>query len=207
MALIDFFDRGALINPNGVAFAMAGCEWSFAQAQDQSCRIANGLLARGIGKGSHGAVLAGNDPAAWLCVVGLWRAGLAWVPLNPRDAAPESAALVGGFDVDTLFFQAAFVSVVAQLQASCPGLKHIICIDGEAEGALCLAELIADATTTAPAIAASGDDVIAIMPTGGTTGTPKGVMQTNRNLSLSIINGVINTPYAPGEQIVNLAGA
>ena len=164
-------------------------------------------MARGIGKGSHGAVLAGNDPAAWLCVVGLWRAGLAWVPLNPRDAAPESAALVGGFDVDTLFFQAAFVSVVAQLQASCPGLKHIICIDGEAEGALCLAELIADATTTAPAIAASGDDVIAIMPTGGTTGTPKGVMQTNRNLSLSIINGVINTPYAPGEQIVNLAGA
>lgn len=207
MALIDFFDRGALINPHGVAFAMAGREWSFAEAQAHSCQVANGLLARGIGKGSHGAVLAGNDPAAWLCVVGLWRAGVAWVPLNPRDAAPESAALVGGFDVDTLFFQAAFAPVVATLQASCPGLKHIICIDGKVEGALGLDELMAGAPTTAPAIAASNDDVIAIMPTGGTTGLPKGVMQTNRNLSLSILNGVINTPYAPGEPIVNLAGA
>jgi len=207
MALIDFFDRGCLINAQGIAFAMAGREWTFAESQDHSCRIANGLLARGIGKGQHGAVLAGNDPAAWLCVVGFWRAGVTWVPLNPRDTAQDSAALVDGFDVDTLFFQSAFAPVVQELRATCPRIKHIVCIDGEVEDTLSLDELIAGTDATPPAIGSSQDDVIAIMPTGGTTGLPKGVMQTNRNLSLSILNGVINTPYAPGEPIVNLAGA
>ena len=207
MALIDFFDRGFLINRDGIAFAMGEREWSFAEAQAHSCRIANGLLARGFGKGNHGAVLAGNDPAAWLCVVGFWRAGIAWVPLNPRDAAPESASLIDGFDVDVLFFQKAFAPLVQELRASCPRLKQVVCIDDTVEGALSLDELIEGAAATPPAIDATQDDMIAIMPTGGTTGLPKGVMQTNRNLSLSILNGVINTPYAPGEPIVNLAGA
>ena len=207
MALIDFFDRGCLVNREGIAFAMAGREWSFNEATAHSRRVANGLLARGIGKGTHGAVLAGNDPAAWLCVVGFWRAGIAWVPLNPRASAAESIALVQGFDVDTLFFQSAFAPVVRELRAACPDLKHLVCIDGEAEGAQSLDGLIAQADAATPMVTTGPDDVIAIMPTGGTTGLPKGVMQTNRNLSLSVINGVINSPYAPGEQIVNLAAA
>jgi len=207
MALIDFFDRGCLVNRDGIAFAMNGREWTFGEAQELTNRIANGLLMRGIGKGKHGAVLAGNDPAAWLCVLGFWRAGLAWVPLNPRGSAAESASLIGGFDVDTLFFQSAFAPLVAELQASCPGLKHLVCIDGTAEGAISLDDLISATAPTPPAFLSAPDDVIAIMPTGGTTGLPKGVMQTNRNLSLSILNGVINSPYAPGEPIVNLAAA
>jgi acyl-CoA synthetase (AMP-forming)/AMP-acid ligase II len=207
MALIDFFDRGCLLNRDGVAFAMGEREWTFAEAQELTNRIANGLLARGLGKGQHGAVLAGNDPAAWLCVLGFWRAGLAWVPLNPRSSAAESIGLIDGFDVDTLFFQSAFTPVVQELRAACSGLKQLICIDGDAEGAISLEELIAGADATFPSFVSAPDDMIAIMPTGGTTGLPKGVMQTNRNLSLSILNGVINSPYTPGEPIVNLAAA
>ena len=207
MALIDFFDRGCLLNRDGVAFAMDDRAWTFAESYSHTCRVANGLLVRGIGKGQHGAVLAGNDPAAWLCVLGFWRAGVAWVPLNPRSSAAESISLIEGFDVDTLFFQKAFAPIVADLRASCPGLKHLVCIDGETDTALSLKELIADASPTIPSFVSAPEDMIAIMPTGGTTGLPKGVMQTNRNLSLSILNGVINSPYAPGEPIVNLAAA
>ena len=90
--------------------------------------------------------------------------------------------------------------VAEALRAACPSLKHLVCIDGEAEGALSLDELTAVAAPTPPAFITESDDVIALMPTGGTTGLPKGVMQTNRNLSLSILNGVINSPYAPGER-------
>ena len=207
MALIDYFDRGCLVNRDGIAFAMGGQEWSFGEAQALTCRVANGLLTRGLGRGRHGAVLAGNDPAAWICVLGMWRAGVVWVPLNPRSSAAESGDLLNGFDVETLFFQSVFASVARELAANCPGLVNLVCLDGECDGAISLDAFLADVDATPPAFVSAPDDVIAIMPTGGTTGRPKGVMQTNRNLSLSVLNGVINSSYAVDERIVNLAAA
>ncbi|MEY2927362.1 MAG: hypothetical protein RL367_1839 [Pseudomonadota bacterium] len=207
MALIDFFDRGHTVNPHGVAYAMGERQWTYAEAHATTCQVAGGLIARGIGRGNHGAVLAGNDPLAWQCVLGFWRAGVAWVPLNPRSPAEEATALLNGFDVDVLFFQAAFAPVAVVLKSACPQLSLIVCIDGDVDGFVSLTDLIAGQADTAPNIACDTDDLIAIMPTGGTTGLPKGVMQTHRNLSLSILNGVINSPYAPGEAIVNLAAA
>lgn len=40
--------------------------------------------------GAHGAVLAPNDPLAFVCTLGLLRVGLGWLPLNARDAAEMS---------------------------------------------------------------------------------------------------------------------
>ncbi len=207
MALIDFFDRGHTVNPQGVAYKMGDRQWSYAEAHAATCQIANGLIARGFGRGKHGAVLAGNDPLAWQCVLGFWRAGVAWVPLNPRSPAAESAAMLSGFDVDILFFQSALAPVAEAIKAASPQLKLLVCIDGEGEGFTSLASLIRGQPETSPSVACDTDDLIAIMATGGTTGLPKGVMQTHRNLSLSILNGVINSPYAPDDAIVNLAAA
>ncbi|MEY2874499.1 MAG: long-chain fatty-acid-CoA ligase, partial [Pseudomonadota bacterium] len=51
------------------------------------------------------------------------------------------------------------------------------------------------------------DDLAALMPTGGTTGLPKGVMLTHRNLCTSITFSIINATYQPQDAIVNLAAA
>jgi acyl-CoA synthetase (AMP-forming)/AMP-acid ligase II len=207
MAIIDFFDRGWLLNRHGVAFAMEGQRWSFDEAHGMTCRIAHALGSEGFGKGQHGAVLAANHPVAWMSVLGLWRAGLAWVPLNPRSSTDESVELINGFDVDVLFFQQAFAEVVAQLRQSCPRIRKFICLDGVQEGASSLPDWTAMMPRTPPAITYDPEDVVAIMPTGGTTGRPKGVMQTHRNLGLSLINGIVNNHYPPGERICNLAAA
>jgi acyl-CoA synthetase (AMP-forming)/AMP-acid ligase II len=207
MAIIDFFDRGWLLNRHGTAFVMDGQQWSYDESYGITCQVAHALVADGVPKGSHGAVLAGNHPTAWMCVLGLWRAGLAWVPLNPRSSAEESAQLINGFDVDVLFFQQAFAPMVQALRETCPRIRKFICIDGHVNGALALPAWTAAQPKTPPTVSFESDDVVAIMPTGGTTGLPKGVMQTHRNLGLSLINGIINNHYAPGEPIVNLAAA
>ena len=207
MAIIDFFDRGRSLNPQGTAFVMDGQRWAYEESYGITCQVAQALVADGARKGSHGAVLAGNHPLAWMCVLGLWRAGLAWVPLNPRSSADESIQLVKGFDVEVLFFQKAYAPVVEVLRSACPGLRKLVCIDGHVEGCLSLPDWLAVQGQSVPCVESEPDDVVAIMPTGGTTGLPKGVMQTHRNLGLSVLNGIINTTYAPGERIVNLAAA
>lgn len=207
MAIIDFFDRGRSLNPHVTAFAMDGQRWSYEESYGITCQVAQALVADGTRKGSHGAVLAGNHPLAWMCVLGLWRAGLAWVPLNPRGTPDESIQLISNFDVEVLFFQKAYSAAVEQFKAACPGLSKLVCIDGQVEGCFSLSAWIASLPPVAPQVLYEAEDLVAIMPTGGTTGLPKGVMQTHRNLGISVFNGIINTPYAPGERIVNLAAA
>lgn len=207
MLITDFFDRGRALSPYGTAYAMDGQLWSYEESYGISCQVAQALLAGGMRKGSHGAVLAGNHPLSWLCVLGLWRAGLAWVPLNPHGTLGEYIQLINDFDVEILFFQKTYASVVQQLKASCPGLGKLVCIGGLVEGCLSLPAWIASQPPVAPQVLQAPEDLVAIMPTDGTTGRPKGVMQTHRNLGASVINSLINTHYAPEEPIIHLAVA
>ncbi|WP_242127207.1 AMP-binding protein [Sphingobium sp. Sx8-8] len=207
MSLIAFFDRGASLGLDRIAYVKDGEEWSFGQARDVTWRVGHGLAALGLAPETKAAVLAANDPKAWLCVLAIWRAGFAWVPLNPRSTAEDHLHLIEGFDVELLFFQQAFAPIVQAIRSACPHLRTLVCIDGEAEGALTLDDFCAAAPAAPLSTHVAEDHLAAIMPTGGTTGKPKGVMLTHRNLTVSIANCVINTPYAPGEPIVNLAAA
>jgi acyl-CoA synthetase (AMP-forming)/AMP-acid ligase II len=207
MALIDFFDRGMSLGAERTAYVMEGQSWTFQQCFDVNSRVAHALIAEDIPRETRAAVLAGNDPLAWQCVLGIWRAALAWVPLNPKSPPTDHIQLLGGFDAEVLFFQSTFAGEVATIRSQCPGLKLLICVDGHVDGCLNLRDWIADFPATRPDRFANPEDLGAIMPTGGTTGMPKGVMLTHRSLCQSQANGVINSPYPAGETIVNLAAA
>jgi acyl-CoA synthetase (AMP-forming)/AMP-acid ligase II len=207
MAIIDYFDRGRLLNPAGTAFVMDEQRWTFDQAYAITCQVAQGLHSVGVAQQAKAAVLAYNHPLAWMCVLGLWRAGLTWVPMNPRSTPDESQQTLDAFDVEVLFFQVAFADSALKCKATCPQLKHLVCIDAQVPGCEYLPQWLTDLPASDLCVAADLDEVVAIMPTGGTTGAPKGVMLSHRNLSLSLANGVINTPYEPGQRIVNLAAA
>ncbi|MBP7779978.1 MAG: AMP-binding protein [Burkholderiaceae bacterium] len=207
MAITDFFDRGVLLNRNGCAFVLDELRWSYAEAHEITCKIGHALLGLGLPKETKAAVLSANHPLSWMCVLGLWRAGCTWVPVNPRSSLEEQEQLLDGFDVEVLFFQSYFSQSVEQLRAKCPKLKHLICIDGVAPGSSTLASWIADQPVDPPRHLCEPDDLAAIMPTGGTTGIPKGVMLTHRNLGVSIGYSIQSAHYAPQENIVNLAAA
>jgi len=207
MALSDFFDRGRMLNGQGAAFIMDGQRWSFDEAYGISCQVAHALIELRLPRETKAAVLSSNHPVSWMCVLGLWRAGFAWVPLNPRSNVSEVQQLLHGFDVEVLFFQQAFSPQIEQLRAQCPQLKRLICIDGVASGAESLPQWIAERPRTPPPMYCDPGDLAALMPTGGTTGLPKGVMLTHRNLSVSMAFAINNNYYAPHEPIVNLAAA
>lgn len=207
MAIIDLFDRGRLLNPAGTAFLMDEQSWTFGQAHTITCQVAQGLRSMAVPLHTKAAVLAYNHPLAWMCVLGLWRANLTWVPMNPRSTPDENQQTLDAFDVEVLFFQGAFADTALKCQAACPQLKHLVCIDAPVPGCAHLPQWLAEMASDDLGLPFDLDDVVAIMPTGGTTGAPKGVMLSHRNLSLSVANNVINTPYPPGDPIVNLAAA
>ena len=120
MAVSDFFDRGWRANPDGAAFIAGERAYTYNEIGELSCRVGNALLGRGVGHEVKGAVLAGNDPLAWACVLGLWRAGMAWVPVNPASPPEEIQRLLAGFDCEVLFCQDRLLPVANKIRGELP---------------------------------------------------------------------------------------
>ncbi len=207
MAIIDFFDRGWRMRPQGVAYVQDGAPTTFQQAGELSCQIAHALLREGFEPGAKGAVWAGNDVTAWLCTLGLWRANLAWIPVGMRNPPSETLHILNAFDCEVVFFQSAFTEVIEAFRPQLPKVRSWICIDGTAAGVPSLQDFVADAPRTDPRVTAELDDVVFVGATGGTTGMPKGVMNTHRSIQTFVAHFMIGTPYGADEVPVNLAAA
>jgi acyl-CoA synthetase (AMP-forming)/AMP-acid ligase II len=210
MAIIDFFDRGWRINPQGTAYIQDDRHFSFDEIGELSCRIANRLLAEGFGRETKGAVWASNDVTAWACTLGLWRANLCWIPVGARNPAAENHFVLDAFDCEVVFFQKEFAPVVADLRPRLQKVKAWICIDGESPDvptARSLQGWIADQPATRPQVHVDMDDVVILSPTGGTTGAPKGVMNTHRSTQTFCAHFMIGCPYPADVKPVNLAAA
>ena len=207
MAIIDFFDRGWRINPTGVAYVQGERSFSFDEAGTLSCRIANALLAEGFGKGTRGAVWSGNDVSAWICTLGLWRANMTWIPVNVRNSADENLYILDAFDCEVIFFQESFGAQVAAMRQQLPKVKRWICLDGSHAGTEAMSRWIAQAPATRPDVDSDMDDVVMLSPTGGTTGSPKGVMNTHRSLQTFVAHFMNSMSYGADEHPVNLAAA
>jgi len=211
MAVIDYLDRGCEINPQGVYLASDGRGITYSQVRSFTSRLANALVRAGLRAPAIGAVLSANDPLAWQCTLALWRAGLVWSPVNPRNTAEQIVAQLSAFDCEILFLQSAFAPLLATHQSSLSKIKHFICIDGPAPENLprcvSLLEWMAGCHDTTPALISAMDEVCAITPTGGTTGQPKGVMNTHRSFQTMVANWLSVLSYGADEPIVNLAAA
>ncbi len=210
MAIIDFFDRGWRLNPNGVAYIQDDRRYGFTEVGELSCRIANGLLAHRLPKQTKGAVWATNDVAAWTCTLGLWRANMCWIPIGARNPAEENQYVLDAFDCEVLFFQKDFAPVIAAMQPRLPKIRLWICVDGEAPevaGARSLTSWVADQPSTRPVVAADMDDFVMLSTTGGTTGMPKGVMNTHRSLQTFCAHFMLGCHYGADSRPVNLAAA
>jgi acyl-CoA synthetase (AMP-forming)/AMP-acid ligase II len=210
MAIIDFFDRGWRINPKGAAYIQDDRRYTFDEVGELSCRIANGLLALGLPKETKGAVWSTNDVMAWTCTLGLWRANMCWIPVGARNPSEENQYVLDAFDCEVLFFQKDFAPVVAELRPRLPKIRLWICIDDELPdfpGARSLARWVKDQPATRPDVPVDMDDVVMLSATGGTTGTPKGVMNTHRSAQTFCAHFLIGCPYGSEDRPVNLAAA
>jgi acyl-CoA synthetase (AMP-forming)/AMP-acid ligase II len=178
---------------------MGGQTRSYADVQRQSWRVGRALDRAGIRPGDKVAILSGNDPVAFGCVFGISRAGAVWCPVNPRNEAAENRELLDLFDCRCLIFAPAFAPLVAKIAPALPKLVSLVCLGEPADvpGAVAFADWLAGLSEE-PWQADPVDDVVMIAGTGGTTGTPKGVMLTGRNIETMAALTLMSYPFDPG---------
>jgi len=181
MRLIDYLDKGAMQGADAPCLTMDAKDLSYAQVQSLSNQVARVLQGLGVTPGSKVAVLSGNDPVAFACVFGISRAAAVWCPVNPRNEAAENRFVLDAFDCQCLLFHSAYAPLVEQIRSGLPKLTALVCIDQASSFAPSLSQCL-EGISDAPLDVPTADDVAMIAGTGGTTGSPKGVMLSGQNL-------------------------
>lgn len=198
MAITDFFDRGWHINPHGTAYLQDERRYSFRKAGELSCSVANALICNGCGKGAKGAVWADNDVDAWLCVLGMWRTGMAYIPVDMRDMPEQNQVVLGTFDCDIVFFQQAFAGIVNELRPRLPKVRRWVCIDANLPWAPSLAEWTDGQPVTPPRVDIGLDDVALLAPAADASGMTRGALITHRALRAEVVQFMNTHPYQDG---------
>ncbi|MEI5674573.1 MULTISPECIES: AMP-binding protein [unclassified Nocardioides] len=191
MRLVDYLDKGWSIGPDAPCLTTDGTTSSYAEVRELSFRISAGLVARGVRPGDAVAILSANDPLAFTTVFGISRAGAVWCPINPRNEASENRDLLALFGCRVLVFQASFAPLVDQIRGELPELTALVCLDGDVEWALDWESFLDAEHREATPV----DDIAMIVGTGGTTGTPKGVLLTGTNLETMTAITLMSYPW------------
>jgi acyl-CoA synthetase (AMP-forming)/AMP-acid ligase II len=194
MRLTDYLDKGASLGPGKPCLTMDGKDLSYGEMQALTYRVARALDAGGISPGTKVAILSGNDPIAFSCVFGISRAGCVWCPINPRNEAAENQFILEAFDCEVLIFAKAFAPMVEKIGPNLGKVRHLICLEGRAAGAMSFDDWLGTAADT-PFERQPPDDLALIPGTGGTTGKPKGVMLTGANIEAMTAITLMSYPF------------
>ena len=194
MRLIDYLDKGAALGPGAPCLTMGERDMSYGDVQRVTWRVARALQRAGVKPGDKVAILSSNDPVAFACVFGISRAGAVWCPINPRNEAAENRFILDAFDCTSLIFHSAYAPLVEQMRADLPKLSLLVCLDKPMPFAPALDAWL-DGVGDEPFEIATADDIAMIAGTGGTTGQPKGVMLSGRNLETMSALTLMSYPF------------
>jgi acyl-CoA synthetase (AMP-forming)/AMP-acid ligase II len=160
---------------------------SFRQWNERSCRLANALLGLGLSKGDRFAVLAYNS-LEWLEIyAAASKAGLIVVPINFRLVGPEVRFIMENAGASAIIVQDELVGVVEEIRAELPVPPANFIHFGERPcpaGYRDYEALLSAAAGGEPEQRVHPSDPWTLMYTSGTTGSPKGVLRSNRSGAL-----------------------
>lgn len=194
MSLADYLDKGASLGRDAPCLVAGDRTMSYGEVQELSWSVARALAGSGVRVGDKVGILSANDAVAFACVFGIARRGAVWCPINPRNEADENRQLLDLFDCTCLLFQAKFAPLVAQIADRLPTLRMLVCLDAEIEGAPSLQRWLVERETKIICPVPPGD-VAMIVGTGGTTGLPKGVELTGRNIETMSALTLMGYPF------------
>ncbi|MEI7970657.1 MAG: AMP-binding protein [Betaproteobacteria bacterium] len=176
MNLAQLLARTARVHPDAPAlFLGTTLHTRYGEFARRASAIARSLHQLGLRPGDRIALFMTNCPAFLELVFGAWYAGVAVVPINCKLHPREAAFIVEHSESGALFTSPDVGPALAPLLADLPCANHVYDISGAPWEAL-------SADDGMPPVDRAPDDLAWLFYTSGTTGRPKGVMLTHRNL-------------------------
>ncbi len=174
----------------------------------RTAALADSLANLGVGRGDRVLLLSDNRPEWHVVDLAVLALGAVLVPIYSTLTVPQVAYQLEDSGAKVAVGEGeAYVGTLVAARSGAPALEHLIRMEGEAHaGALSLADLVAPAGADSVdrlwgrAEAVGEDDLATIVYTSGTTGEPKGVMLSHRNIVTNVREAIqLNAGMSPGD--------
>lgn len=177
--------------PDAIALVFGGESLTYRELDRHANRLAHRLRALGMGPGRLVSVLMERSPDEIIGILGILKAGAAYVPLDALAPAERLMFILADARIDTVLTQA---RMVARLPSS--GVRSI-CLDADDS-------VIAGQPDTPLEDCVTANDLAYVMYTSGSIGIPKGVAVTHRGV-VRLVTGTDYARFGPDEILLQLA--
>ena len=178
---------------------------TFSDFNERVNRLAHAILNLGLSKGDRVAVLSHNVYQYVELYFACAKAGTPIVPLNFRATSKELTYIINDSEAKLIFLASNYLHVVEEMKNQIPTVTELISVEKKLSGYLFYEDLILNSDPGEPDVEIDEDDIVVLGYTGGTTGRPKGVMTTHRNVMSSCFNEGIVYGHGQNTIFLNLA--
>jgi acyl-CoA synthetase (AMP-forming)/AMP-acid ligase II len=189
-----FADRPAIVD------GPTGRSYTYAELEGASRKVAGGFVSEGLHKGDVVAVLSPNIPEYAIVFHGVALAGGVVTPINPTYTVEEIAYQLEDSGARYVVTIQLFLEQ-ARAAAASSEVEEIFVI-GEADGARSFFELLAADPMVGQVEIDPATDVVVLPYSSGTTGLPKGVELTHRNLVANLSQTEPSTTVTPEDVVL-----
>lgn len=158
--------------PEQLAIVFEDNEWTYAELYEKAQKIASYLQQQGYKKGDIVAQFTLNSDLFMAIYYGVQLAGLIVMPVNTKLAAPEIEYIFRHSKAKVLIYDEQLAGTVAATEAV---FEEVLTLSA-------IREILTEDSFSYSEPEVSADGTAVVMYTSGTTGKPKGVMLSHRNI-------------------------
>jgi acyl-CoA synthetase (AMP-forming)/AMP-acid ligase II len=187
----DISRKGSRLCPQEEALVFEETRVTWRQLEDRVNRLANAILKLGYRKGERSTILAENTHKYMEVYFAAAKLGMSVTPLNFRLADAELIHIANDSESVLFFAGDGYEDRSAGLKKDLGKVRQWISLDKKREGFLFYDELLDSSSKVDPLVDVGEDEMVILMYTGGTTGLPKGVMLSHRNIMTAAYAAII----------------
>jgi fatty-acyl-CoA synthase len=196
---IDFKKRAVRLYGKRPAVVDGEKRFTYAEFGQRTNRLANALLAMGLCPGDRVAFLAYNSHPLLEAYYGVLEAGGVLLPINIRLHAKDVAHVISDSGARFLFVDRDLASFCDDVTQRVELMPEVVWLSGRPQDRYepVYDEILAGASPEPPpTLEVDENQVAELFYTSGTTGRPKGVMLTHRNLALHALHYIGTMPVS-----------